>query len=90
MTKKNQMLHSKNCQTWQVGGSKIVENHQTAYFDVSLTYPEWDILGSSSWGSMHRGCKQRTAFGKGCMDCSNQLAELGSIVGIAGIVGRSL
>ena len=70
-------------------GSKIVENHQTTYFDVSLTYPELGIPGSSSLG-MHRGCKQRTGFGKGCMDCSNQLAELGSIVGIAGIVGGSL
>ena len=71
------------------GRYEIVENHQTAYVDVSLTYPEWGILDSSSWG-MHRGCKQRTGFGKDCMDCSNQLAELGSIVGIAGIVGGSL
>ena len=87
MTKKNRMLHSKNCPTLQVRGLKIVENHWTAYVDVSLTYPEWGILGSSSWG-MHRGCKQRTGFGK------DLLAELGSIVdiaaGIAGIAGGSL
>ena len=88
MIQKNWTLLAQNYQTWQVGGLKIVENHQTAYVDVSLTYPEWGIPGSSNWG-MYRGCKQHRGVGKGCMDCNNQLAELGSIVGIVGIVGGS-
>ena len=34
MTPKSRILQVKNCRTWQVVGSKIIENHQTSIMDV--------------------------------------------------------